>query len=223
MNQSASIDRTDVSVETAHVVVQGELAVPDAARAVVVLANGSGSAENRVLLRALAERLNESELATLCADLLAPKEQKIDEGTGRLRFNIRLLAERLSATAEWVARHAWTDRLPIGLLASGTGAAAALVTAAHHPETAGAVVCLEGRPDLAVDALARVAVPVLMIVGDHSRRIAQLNQMASESLEAPHRIDVVSGVDYGFEEPGKLREVGRRAAGWYHEHVALPG
>jgi len=223
MNENASTDRTDVFVEAGQTNLSGELAVPDAAQAVIVLAHGSGSTEGRVLTRLLAERLNSFDLATLCADLLTAKEQKIDEGTGRLRFDVRLLAERLCATVGCVRGHAWTDRLPIGLLASGTAAAAALVTAANHPGMADAVVCLGGRPDLAGDALARVVVPVLMIVGDHNRRIAHLNQMASESLKAPHRIVLVSGVEYGFEEPGKLDKVGRHAAEWYHEHLVLRG
>jgi dienelactone hydrolase len=223
MNQSASIDRTDVSMEAGRVTLKGELAVPDAAQAAVILAHGSGSTEGQVLTRRLAERLNESDLATLCADLLAAKERKIDEGTGRLRFDVRLLADRLGRALAWVDQHAWTDGLPIGLFASGTGAAAALRCAADHPAMVGAVVAMDGRPDLAQDALSRVVAPVLMIVGDHNRRIAQLNRMASQSLKARHRVELVSGWEYGFEEPGKLQEVGRRAAHWYHEHVALPG
>jgi predicted alpha/beta-hydrolase family hydrolase len=223
MNQSASIERMDVSVDTGHVALQGSLAVTDDARAVVVIAHGSGSPDARALDRRVAERLNESGLATLCADLLTTKEQEIDAGTGRLRFHIPLLADRLCAAVAWVGRHARTGDLPIGLFASRTGAAAALVAAANDPATVGAVVCLGGRPDLAEEALGRVLAPVLLIVGDQNKRIVQLNQMASERLEAPHRIVLVPEVKYGFEEPSRLEQVAERAAGWYHEHIALPG
>jgi pimeloyl-ACP methyl ester carboxylesterase len=223
MNQNASIDQTDVLVKAGQAALQGTLGVPDGARAVVVLAHGSGNSEARVLNRRLAELLNKSDLATLCADLLTPKEQRIDEGTGRLRFDIPLLAERLCGALVWVGSHARVEDLPIGLFASGTGAAAALVTATKHPDTVGAVVCLGGRPDLAEDALGKVCAPVLLIVGDQNKRIVQLNQIASESLEAPHRIVLVRDVKYGFEEASRLEEVGHRGGDWYREHIALPG
>ena len=48
-----------------------------------------------------------------------------------------------------VTSHAATAGLPVGLFGAGTGAAAALVTAAERPASVRAVVACDGRPDLA--------------------------------------------------------------------------
>lgn len=64
--------------------------------------------------------------------------------------------------------------LRIGLFGASTGAAAALIAAAHRPEAVGAVVSRRGRPDLAGDALARVRAPTLLIVGGQDTTVISL-------------------------------------------------
>ena len=60
-------------------------------------------------------------------DLLTTEEEHLDNQTREHRFDIALLARRLTAAVEWVAAQPTMKHLPIGLFGASTGAAAALV------------------------------------------------------------------------------------------------
>jgi putative phosphoribosyl transferase len=139
----------------------GILRIPDNAYALVVFAHGSGS--NRLSPRntAVADALNNRGIATLLFDLLT-LAQEADRANV---FDIPLLADRLADAIRWLGGQASVAKLPLGLFGASTGAAAALVAAAKLPRRVGAVVSRGGRPDLAGDALAKVAAPTLLIVG----------------------------------------------------------
>src|SRR5205085_11589881 len=82
---------------------QGNHRMPAAARGIVVFAHGSGSGRHSPRNRFVADVLVNSGLATLLIDLLMQEEEMIDLQTAELRFDIRLLAERLSGVTDWLA------------------------------------------------------------------------------------------------------------------------
>ena len=161
--------------------------------------------------------LQGSNFATLLLDLLTEAEDQVDVRTKQLRFDIALLADRVSAAVAQIRNHAAVRGLPVGLFGASTGAAAALVAAAHDSSIR-AVVSRGGRPDLAGGALRRVQAPTLLIVGSRDEQVLDLNRQAGLQLTAPIRIEVVQGATHLFEEPGALDEVARVAAAWLHEH-----
>ena len=105
-----------------------------------------------------------------CSSTSSPRsEERIDELTRELRFDIALLTERVIGVTEWLRRQPETSRLGIGYFGASTGAAAALQAAAHFADRPGvvkAVVSRGGRPDLAMEALPLVKAPTLA----HRRR-----------------------------------------------------
>jgi putative phosphoribosyl transferase len=197
----------------------GDLTVPCHPVGIVVFAHGSGSSRHSSRNRAVAEVLQRSGFVTLLLDLLTGAEELVDVRTRQLRFDIGLLAGRVTTAIAQIREHAVVRGLPIGLFGASTGAAAALVAAAHD-QSIRAVVSRGGRPDLAGDALRRVQAPTLLIVGSLDEQVINLNQQASLQLAAPSRIEVVQGATHLFEEPGALEEVARLATGWFHDHVA---
>ena len=219
MRNADTIQRTEVTVQTSEVVLEGNLALPTSAEAIVVFAHGSGSSRHSPRNQFVADTLNQAGMATLLFDLLTPAEEQIDVLTRELRFNITLLAERLTGTVDWVKHYAPTTDLQIGLFGASTGAAAALITAAQRPDVVGAVVSRGGRPDLAGDALPRVKAPTQLIVGGEDRQVIALNRQASALLHGEHRIDIVPGATHLFEEPGTLEEVARLACSWFARHL----
>ncbi len=82
------IERSPVSVPAAEVVLQADLSMPSAPKGVVLFAHGSGSSRHSPRNRYVAEVLNEHSLGTLLVDLLTAEEEREDELTGHLRFNI---------------------------------------------------------------------------------------------------------------------------------------
>ena len=196
----------------------GDLTVPSHPVGIVVFAHGSGSSRHSSRNRAVAEVLQQRGFATLLLDLLTEAEEQVDVRTRQLRFDIGLLAGRVTTAVEQIREHAVVRGLPVGLFGASTGAAAALVAAAHD-HSVRAVVSRGGRPDLAGDALGRVQAPTLLIVGGLDVQVLDLNRQASLQLAAASRIEIVQGATHLFEEPGALEEVARLAAGWFHDHV----
>lgn len=197
----------------------GDLAVPRDALGVVVFAHGSGSSRQSVRNTAVAVALEDRGLATLLIDLLTIEEERIDERTRQLRFDIEMLAGRLEAATDWLLRHPTTRHLRVGYFGASTGAGAALVAAARRPDDVFAVVSRGGRPDLAGDALELVRAPTLLIVGGRDTLVIDLNVEASRRLHAPHRIEIVPGATHLFVEPGALERVAQLAGDWFVEHA----
>jgi len=93
-----------VHVAADAVILDGNLRLPEDARAVVLFAHGSGSGRHSSRNRHVAQLLNETKLATLLIDLLTANEEAIDLHTAHLRFDIELLARRLVGATDWWKR-----------------------------------------------------------------------------------------------------------------------
>jgi len=211
---------TTHQVPAAGVVLDGDLSLPDNAAGVVLFAHGSGSSRHSPRNRAVAGVLNRRGMATLLVDLLTADEERIDARTGQLRFDIRLLADRLVGIIDWLGARPETAALPVGLFGASTGAAAALVAAAKRPEAVRAVVSRGGRPDLAGPALAEVKAPTLLIVGARDLHVLELNEQARNAMRAPVELRIIPGATHLFEEPGTLEQVAELAADWFGTHLA---
>jgi len=201
----------------------GDLAVPEHARGFVMFAHGSGSSRFSPRNRSVADVLHQNDLATLLIDLLTPQEEAIDDVTGRIRFDIGLLANRLVALRDWAQTVPELRDLEIGLFGASTGGGAALLAAAERPRDFHAVVSRGGRPDLAGPALARVLAPTLLIVGERDEMVIELNTRAMAQMRAEVRLEIVPRATHLFEEPGALEEVARLAADWFTSHLGHEG
>ncbi|ALP66057.1 dienelactone hydrolase family protein [Paraburkholderia caribensis] len=210
-----------VEIPVDYVKLGGILEIPDDSRAVVVFVHGSGSSRFSPRNRQVAAGLQHAGFATLLFDLLTLEEQRHDDVDATYRFNIPLLARRLSATLGWLRQRPDTATLRVGLFGASTGAAAALVAAAEV-SSVDAIVSRGGRPDLARAALPSVSAPTLLIVGGLDTEVIRLNDRAAGQLTCGHRVEIVPGATHLFEEPGALDEVTRLAAGWFARWLIAP-
>jgi putative phosphoribosyl transferase len=209
-----------VRVAVGPVTLEGSLNLPEGAHGVVLFAHGSGSSRLSPRNRYVARTLNEAGLATLLVDLLTPDEEAIDLRSTHLRFDIGLLAERLTGATDWLAGDPRTRHLRIGYFGASTGAAAALVASGERPGLVGAIVSRGGRPDLAGPALARVQAPTLLIVGGDDTIVVELNRQALGQLHSEKRMVIVPGATHLFEEAGALEMVARLALEWFDRYLA---
>jgi hypothetical protein len=91
---------------------------------VVLFAHGSGSSRHSVRNRRVAGNLQAAGYGTLLIDLLTAAEERVDEVTRALRFDVRLLSLRLTAAADWLSGRAATrDMLGSGHRRSSSWAA----------------------------------------------------------------------------------------------------
>ena len=208
-----------VNVRAGNVQLQGNLRIPPAADGIVVFAHGSGSGRLSPRNRFVADVLVKTGLATLLIDLLTQEEEMIDLETAELRFDIRLLAERLGGVTDWLAGEPSTAGLVIGYFGASTGAAAALIAAADRPKTVRAIVSRGGRPDLAASALRRVRQPTLLIVGGDDDVVIQLNRQALQEISGTKQLVIIPGATHLFEEPGALEQVAALASEWFRRYL----
>src|SRR5881398_1522937 len=124
-------DRKGVVVPSGGAQLEGDLTLPPDAAGTVVFAHGSGSSRHSPRNRLVAERLNDAGLGTLLFDLLSADEEREDMATGRLRFDVELLGDRVAAALAWLGAELGPQAPPVGCFGASTGAAAALIAAAE--------------------------------------------------------------------------------------------
>ena len=229
---------------------QADLCIPKDPKGLVLFSHGSGSGRQSPRNKYVAKTLNEDGLATLLVDLLTLEEEQADIRAQKMqckihgmvlnKFNIKLLANRLSSITSWLSQNALCKHLILGYFGASTGTAAALIAAAtwyinnqskthednasQSASTIGAIVSRSGRPDLAgVEYLNKVKIPTLFIVGgnDHKQVISwnkdALNVLGSEKK----KLVIVPNASHLFEEPGTLEEVARLASGWFRCYFGI--
>jgi putative phosphoribosyl transferase len=206
-------------IPSGQIMLEGELSVPVDATGVVLFAHGSGSSRHSPRNQFVARTIREANVGTVLFDLLTPAEEALDENTRHLRFDIRLLAERLVDATNWIKREPDTRLLRVGYFGSSTGGGAALVAAAAVGEEIGAVVSRGGRPDLAGDALPKVNSPTLLIVGGLDYPVIKMNEDAYRQLHCEKELKIVPMATHLFEEPGTLEKVAHLAAEWFQRQL----
>ena len=194
---------------------EGELILPQGAVGLVLFVHGSGSSRLSPRNNFVAKILNQAKLSTLLIDLLSEKEDLVYE----TRFDIELLAERLSLVIDWLLLNQETKHLPLGLFGASTGAAAALRAAAEREAVIKAIVSRGGRPDLAKESLGKVKAPTLLIVGDHDSDVMALNEESLALLQTTKELKIVPGATHLFEEPGCLETVAELSKAWFLAHL----
>ena len=188
---------------------------PDAAGLILIVQTAAGHHRDSREAH-FAQRLQESGFATLIFDLLTRHEETRDPDT---RYNTPLLGQRVNALFEWLRHQPPLVELPVGLVASSTGSAAAVRAVAREPDLVSALVCRGGRPDLAgITPLRQVSCPTLMIVGDKDDALVHTRQ-AYDLIGGPKDWRGIPGTDDFFREPGALDDAAKMAAEWFHTHL----
>ncbi len=209
-----AVRRSREAIPVNGFMLDGDLAIPHQAYALVIFAHGSGSSRLSPRNQSVAEYLNRRGIATLLFDLLTAAEDKIYKN----RFNIEILASRLETVAAWIhALEEYRD-LKLGFFGASTGAAAALLASGELPEVK-AIVSRGGRPDLAMQALPGIKAATLLIVGGQDPDVLQLNQQAYSKLTCTRRLEIIPGATHLFEEEGAMEKVCFLAANWFELHL----
>jgi putative phosphoribosyl transferase len=206
-----------VLVRAAGVTLKGELSIPDHATGIVVFAHGSGSGRYSPRNQQIARYLVRAGFAALLFDLLTVAEEVLERYSSHVRNDIQLLADRLYGVVDWIKSQRAIARLPIGLLGSNSGAAAAAVAATRLP--IGALVARGSGVELAGDALDELRCPTLLVVGGEDPVSLERGHYVLERLSAPAKLHVVEGATPLFDQPSALDEVARVATAWFEEYL----
>ena len=101
----STLTAVPVHVDASGVALSGDLNIPTDARGLVAFSHGSGSSRFSPRNRAVADVLLRAHLATLMLDLLTRDEERVDQVTAELRFDIPLLGRRVIAAVDWAVSH----------------------------------------------------------------------------------------------------------------------
>ena len=196
--------------------IDADVSIPQDAAGLVLFVHGSGSSRHSPRNQFVARQLRGVGLGTVLMDLLTAEEERSDQFSGHLRFDIGFLARRVATVIDQLR---YQIRLPFGLFGASTGAAAALVVAVERPKEISAIVSRGGRPDLADAVLPAVAAPTLMIAGGEDPDVLELNREAMARMKSETRLEVVPGASHLFQEPGALETVAHLAGDWFTRHL----
>ena len=111
---------------------EGNLNFISKSQKMVVFAHGSGSGRHSPRNKFVSRILNECGISTLLVDLLTENEERIDNITAEYRFNIPLLADRLTLVTQFLINYHVQQKhraKEMGYIGASTGAAAALIAA----------------------------------------------------------------------------------------------
>ena len=203
-----------MQIPVGSIQLRGQLMLGQAARGLVIVANGDGDHLYDQTNAYVARRLRDAGFATLVVDLLTPNEAVEDAETSALRFHQGLLASRLVKVAQWVRAGVAFSGLEIGLFASGLCAGAALATASVFSGIR-AVVCRGARVDVVVPQLHRVRSEVLLLVGERDTAHLSASRGAYWLLPESARLEVLPNAGHLLDEPETLDEVARQAERWF--------
>ncbi|MGE5638060.1 MAG: dienelactone hydrolase family protein [Chloroflexota bacterium] len=217
---NAMTGENEVKIPAGKATINGNLTIALKAKGIVLFAHGSGSGRFSPRNMKVARKINSAGIGTFLIDLLTEEEEAIDMYSAEFRFNIDLLAERLVFATDYLKKNQQTQNLKVGYFGASTGAAAALIAAAKHPDWIEAVVSRGGRPDLAGEYLPKVKTPTLLIVGGDDVEVLELNKEAFSKLSTEKKLTVVPGATHLFEEPGKLEEVAKLAISWFSKYLS---
>ncbi|RHZ45623.1 hypothetical protein Glove_668g35 [Diversispora epigaea] len=209
-----------IQTKVDNIILNGELYRPTNKNAgICIFVHGSGS--NRFSSRYVAKVLRSYGIGTYLLDLLTLEEEKIDEMTRHLRFDIGMLSKRVVSVIDHIHKDETLKGSPIGLFGASTGGGAALLAAYERPNHVKSVVSRGGRPDLVnAEILKKIHVPTLFIVGEKDPTVLKLNKVAGNNLGSEiKRLEVIPDATHLFEEPGCLEKVADLAAQWMKQYL----
>jgi len=196
---------------------EGELAIPKAAKGLIIFAHGSGSGRHSPRNKFVANILQKAGIATLLVDLLTEAEDQDYQN----RFDIALLTGRLRDVADWATNFPATKNLPIGYFGGSTGAAAAMFAAAQNQDKIKVLISRGGRVDLASEIADELKMPTLFIVGGADTGVLELNEKVFANLTCEKKLVIIPDATHLFEEKGALEQVANEAAAWCSKYFDL--
>jgi putative phosphoribosyl transferase len=212
-----------VQVPAGPLLLDGNLSIPEDARGMVLLAQGSRNLEDDSSFGDIAAALYDAELATLLVHLLIEEEETLDQETQFFRFNVDILHQRIMHMAEWLLENPETHNLSVGYFANGPTGGAALIAAAQRPDLVHAIVATNARTDLAQPYFARVLAPTYLIAGENDTLTVRMYTDALAELpaevETNKKIELIAGATGLFETPFVIQKVAGLASQWFRRYL----
>ncbi|MFL5624119.1 MAG: dienelactone hydrolase family protein [Ktedonobacteraceae bacterium] len=211
-----------VEVAAGALMLNGMLTIPDNARGIVLLSQGSRNLENIDYHADVAQILQTAGMATLFVRLLTEEEEVLDRDTSFFRFNVGILHQRIMGITRWLLENPGTQNLSIGYFGGDVTGAACLIAAAERPDPVHAIVVGNARTDLAQPYLARILAPTLLIAGENDTTMSMNREALTQlpaTVSANRKLESIWGAAGLFETADLLQKVANLASQWFTQHL----
>jgi predicted phosphoribosyltransferase/pimeloyl-ACP methyl ester carboxylesterase len=179
----------------------------------VVFAEGRGSGGEGPRDRAVAEGLRRLHFAAFLFDVTGygASEGAPEDSTRERRV------DDLTAALGALEGREEIDRHRLGVVGAGAGAAVAVLGAARHPRIRALVL---HSPDLegAAEAVSRVRVPTLLVVGEHDAPTRAAIGPLLGRFGGPCALETIPGGDRLFQDPAALARATAATGAWFRDH-----
>ena len=194
----------------------GRMLVPDTGgpHPAVVFAHGWGSGKDSPRNRAMADSLRQLGFAAFLFDFTGHGES---EGTQEDSTPEQQLSD-LTAALDTVEALDEVDGHRLGVVGASSGAAVAVLGAARDPRIRALVL---RSPNLAgaEDAVPRVRVPALLVVGEHDEPIRAAIAPLLGRFGGPRALKTIPGGDHLFGDPAALARATAATVAWFKDHL----
>jgi putative phosphoribosyl transferase len=194
----------------------GRLLVPAAPgpHPAVVFAHGWGSSKDSPRNRVVAEALRRLGFAAFLFDFTGHGESEgtQEDSTPEQQVN------DLDAALDTLEGLEEVDRNRLGVVGASSGAAVAVRGAARDPRIR---VLVLRSPNLAgaEDAVSRVRVPALLVVGEHDEPIRASIRRLLGRFSGPRALETIPGGDHLFEDPAALTRATAVTVAWFKDNL----
>lgn len=208
-----------VPVVIANAGLVGELAIPEAASTLTLIAHPHAAGRDHPGHRFLADVLRANGLATLSIGLRTPEEESCRAPLAEAA----VLTQRLQALLDGLSAHAATRQLRVALVGVGEAAAPCAIAArAPGLEAIRSVVLLDGRVDLRDEEVAAWRQPTLCIAGRHGIALSGQPLAGARSLPPPHRLVKLRMQTQPLASSGAFQAMACHIAAWLQRPAISP-
>jgi putative phosphoribosyl transferase len=219
MNTSA--EKTSVNhvrIPCSQMKLRGELAIPDAPRALVILLHEATDGWTDCGNWPIAWKLYHQGFGTLLVNPLAGDAQALQHARKFGRLELPVLVERVTAIIKWAKGVPKTESTPVGLYASGLTAAAA-IQAASSGAAIDSLVCRAARTDLIEDAALRLEAPILLLAEEADHRSRRRHFEFANMLHCERKLATLKRIPHCPKGDAAALQSARFAANWFSDHL----
>ena len=214
MEKEIAFDDT-INITSNQTVLGGTLVIPENSHALIIFVDDKGQGQQDSRNLHLAQALQKEGFATLLVDLLTPEERTNQPES----LDVNHLAARISDVCKWAGQNPQTEHLNVGLFGYHTGVAAVLIAASYQESKIHAIVSLGGRPDLVLDVLENIHIPLLLIARHKDEPVVTYNEKALPHIHAEHKLELLQDSDRNFQDPIILNKIASLSREWFIRHT----
>ncbi len=206
----------DCTILNKEIPVDVWVTLPEDARTIVHIVDGSGSGQFSESCQFLSRALLRHGFGT-CLKNFASNEITRQNFSDSRTQRCEMLGTVYQNIFRYLRLQKEVASFPFCMLASGGGSPAALYTASISPAQISAIAISGGRLSDILPLASQNTVPTLFIVGSEDVVAGKTTMAAYAAARGPKKYHVIAGAGHLLREPGALEEIAKESFTWFQK------